>query len=215
MSRYINILDKYFKDEAQVRNELEIIQAKIIERTQTAYNNAWITKEAIRKAVSYDQICIEISDELSVLREYRKAFKEFLEMKSIISCKSCNQKIRIKKFDIEAIFKCPNCSIKLRLRILSNGQIEVTLLQESKRDKNHKDKNHKSSHATQSQDNCYEILGVEEGASFEEIKRAYKNRITKYHPDKVSHLGEEFKVLAENKTKEINNALSELEKIYN
>lgn len=205
MSKNINILDKSFKDETEVRNELEIIQAKI-----EAYNNAWITKEAIRKAVSYDQICIEISDELSVLKKYRKAFREFLEEKVIVSCKSCNQKIRIKKFENEAIFRCPNCFLKLRLQILSNGQIEVTLIQES-----NSDKNHKSSNATQSQDNFYEILGVVEGVSFEEIKKAYKKLIIKYHPDKVSHLGEEFKILAENKTKEINNAFSKLKKIFN
>ncbi|SBT33940.1 DnaJ protein, putative [Plasmodium ovale wallikeri] len=39
----------------------------------------------------------------------------------------------------------------------------------------------------------YEILGVEVGATVEEIKRSYKRIILQYHPDKNSHLEEEEK----------------------
>lgn len=51
-----------------------------------------------------------------------------------------------------------------------------------------------------------EILGIKTGASQDEIKKAYHQLAQKYHPDKVSHLAEEFKVIAENKMKEINAA---------
>lgn len=50
------------------------------------------------------------------------------------------------------------------------------------------------------------ILGVRMGASQDEIRRAYLELVKKYHPDKVSHLADEFKVIAENKMKEINAA---------
>lgn len=52
----------------------------------------------------------------------------------------------------------------------------------------------------------YETLGVSRGASFEEVKRAYRTLSMQYHPDKVSHLGEEFKRVAEEKMKDINAA---------
>ncbi len=38
----------------------------------------------------------------------------------------------------------------------------------------------------------------------ETIKKAYRTLSMKYHPDKVGHLGEEFRRVAEEKMKEIN-----------
>ncbi|MBH38167.1 hypothetical protein CL658_03950 [bacterium] len=52
----------------------------------------------------------------------------------------------------------------------------------------------------------YDILGLKENASTEDIKKAYKNLCKQYHPDKVQHLGEEFKNFADKKIKEINKA---------
>ncbi len=56
----------------------------------------------------------------------------------------------------------------------------------------------------------HEVLGVPRGASVDEIKRAYRKLAAKYHPDKVDHLGDEFKVLAEERFKEIQDAYQEL-----
>jgi DnaJ like chaperone protein len=52
----------------------------------------------------------------------------------------------------------------------------------------------------------YATLGLEKGASKEEIKKAYRTLSMQYHPDKVRHLGDEFRGVAENKMKEINAA---------
>ena len=56
----------------------------------------------------------------------------------------------------------------------------------------------------------YEVLGLRRGATLEEVKKAYRELAGKYHPDKVSHLGDEFKVLAERRFKEINEAYQEI-----
>jgi len=59
------------------------------------------------------------------------------------------------------------------------------------------------------------ILELPENATNEMIKSAYKQRMMEYHPDKVNNLGKELQNLAENKTKEINEAYEFLKKIKN
>ncbi|NOX33330.1 MAG: DnaJ domain-containing protein [Deltaproteobacteria bacterium] len=58
----------------------------------------------------------------------------------------------------------------------------------------------------------YEVLGIKPDASKKEIQTAYRKAIKKYHPDKVSHLGEEFSNLANEKFLEIQNAYNILMK---
>lgn len=52
----------------------------------------------------------------------------------------------------------------------------------------------------------YVILEVAQSASRAEIERAYKVKISQYHPDKVAQMGIEIRELAEAKSKEINAA---------
>ena len=48
-------------------------------------------------------------------------------------------------------------------------------------------------------DNAYDILGIPKGSSKADVKKAYRTLSKKYHPDKVSHLGEEYKRIATEK----------------
>jgi DnaJ-class molecular chaperone len=57
------------------------------------------------------------------------------------------------------------------------------------------------------------VLRISESASMSEIKAAYRLRISEYHPDKVASMGEEIRVLAEKKSKEINLAYSAAAKL--
>ncbi|HVZ44047.1 MAG TPA: J domain-containing protein [Ramlibacter sp.] len=55
----------------------------------------------------------------------------------------------------------------------------------------------------------WEVLAIPPNASVDNIRQAYRIQVSKYHPDKVSHLGEEFKAIAERRAKEINAAYDE------
>lgn len=52
----------------------------------------------------------------------------------------------------------------------------------------------------------YDILEVKSNASPDQIRAAYRKKMTLYHPDKVASLGPEFSVIAERMTKSINEA---------
>jgi uncharacterized membrane protein YkvA (DUF1232 family) len=76
----------------------------------------------------------------------------------------------------------------------------------------HEDQKRAQTDKRSSKFNPYEVLGVQRGASIDDIKRAYRKLAAKYHPDKVDHLGDEFRVLAEQKFKDIQEAYQELVK---
>lgn len=58
----------------------------------------------------------------------------------------------------------------------------------------------------QDADAAYKILEVKPNASVDEIKKAYRKMAVKYHPDKVSHLGDDFQKAAKEKFQKVNQA---------
>ena len=59
--------------------------------------------------------------------------------------------------------------------------------------------------------NAYKILEIDDSASVDEIKKAYRRMAKKFHPDKVEHLGEAHKKGAEAKFKEVLSAYEKLQ----
>jgi len=59
---------------------------------------------------------------------------------------------------------------------------------------------------------AYEMLGIERSATEEETKKAYRQMALKYHPDKVTHLGEDIRKSAEEKFKKIQQAYETIKK---
>ncbi|MBN2173563.1 MAG: TerB family tellurite resistance protein [Bacteroidales bacterium] len=59
---------------------------------------------------------------------------------------------------------------------------------------------------------AYKILETTPDANEDELKKAYRKMATKYHPDKVSHLGEEFQKAAKEKFQEVQAAYEQIKK---
>lgn len=58
----------------------------------------------------------------------------------------------------------------------------------------------------------YKILEIEPSASDEDLKKAYRRMAMKYHPDKVSHLGDDFQKAANEKFQMVNKAYENIKK---
>jgi curved DNA-binding protein CbpA len=54
--------------------------------------------------------------------------------------------------------------------------------------------------------NHYALLDIPPTAPADEVKRAFRAQIAKYHPDKVQHLGQEFQAMAANRAAELTEA---------
>jgi len=61
---------------------------------------------------------------------------------------------------------------------------------------------------------AYKILQLDENASMEEIKNSFRKLSKLYHPDKVEHLGDEFKQEASKNFQNILNAYELIKKAY-
>ncbi|NQU54930.1 MAG: TerB family tellurite resistance protein [Bacteroidetes bacterium] len=58
----------------------------------------------------------------------------------------------------------------------------------------------------------YKILEIERSATDDELKKAYRRMAMKFHPDKVSHLGEDFQNAAKEKFQKVNQAYESIKK---
>jgi DnaJ like chaperone protein len=61
----------------------------------------------------------------------------------------------------------------------------------------------------------YKILEISPDASDEEVKKAYRKMALKYHPDRVTHLGDDVQKAANSKFQELNAAYNEIKKQRN
>jgi DnaJ like chaperone protein len=64
-------------------------------------------------------------------------------------------------------------------------------------------------------DSSYKILEIEPSSTNDEVKKAYRRMAMKYHPDKVSHLGDDFRKTADEKFKKVNEAYDKIKKERN
>jgi DnaJ like chaperone protein len=58
----------------------------------------------------------------------------------------------------------------------------------------------------------YEVLEIEPSATDDEIKKAYRKMAVKYHPDKVSYLGDDVQKSANEKFQKVNEAYEKIKK---
>ena len=58
----------------------------------------------------------------------------------------------------------------------------------------------------------YKILEITKNATNEEVKKAYRKMAVKFHPDKVSHMGDDYKESAKQKFQKMKDAYEKIKK---
>lgn len=61
-------------------------------------------------------------------------------------------------------------------------------------------------------DGDYKILEIAKNATDDEVKKAYRKMAVKYHPDKVAHMGDEYKESAKQKFQKVQDAYENIKK---
>jgi DnaJ like chaperone protein len=70
----------------------------------------------------------------------------------------------------------------------------------------------KAMFVSETAESAYAILEVERTATDDEVKKAYRRMAVRYHPDKVSHLGEEHQQMAKEKFQRLTEAYEQVRK---
>lgn len=108
----------------------------------------------------------------------------------VVACPACTRKLRLQPPLESREFKCPGCGCRFEAsQEPSSSQPDLYVVFDP------------SGLAP-----YFEILGVRHGVSEEELRSAYRRCVSEYHPDKVASLGVELRALAEEKTKQFNEA---------
>ena len=80
--------------------------------------------------------------------------------------------------------------------------------QRSRREKDPTDDAQSSSKSSQGESDFEQVLGLSGDFTFSQVQKQYRELVQQYHPDKVAHLGESLRKVAEQETKRLNEAYS-------
>ena len=116
----------------------------------------------------------------------------------IIQCANCQTKIRVAFPPPAGVGKCPLCRHRFVLKADEFGNLTVYSQGIASRDGDLKE--------IVTSEEAFRVLGIEESPDQHTIRKAYKEKMSRYHPDKVSQLGIEIRELADQKSKQINKA---------
>lgn len=112
---------------------------------------------------------------------------------NLVACLYCDQAIKVPNILPSSKIRCESCTqhIFVTKDRFGNRQVQK---------KGSGDYNDKDIRITSSSD-AFEILGIKRSSESNEITKAYREKIARYHPDKLLHLGDEFQDIADYKTK--------------
>lgn len=118
-----------------------------------------------------------------------------------LKCPSCSSLIRFDLPITNSLGKCGGCKAPFIIKGDNQGNIWLEGQQATSQPRPNQDVIE-----------ALALLGLDENPTKEQIKSAYRRKISEYHPDKVHALGDKLKNLAAEESKKINLAVETLKK---
>lgn len=120
-----------------------------------------------------------------------------------LPCPTCQVKLRLNLPINNSNGRCGKCKAKFVIKSDNTGGIWLEAIYEQ--DSQSSNKN--SSSSTLEIADALSLLGLQQGATKNEIKIAYRKKVSEYHPDKVQGLGEKIQKIALEETQKLNKAV--------
>ncbi|MCB4796118.1 J domain-containing protein [Pseudomonas sp. NP21570] len=136
---------------------------------------------------------------------------------------SRNEKIHEQDKGYFVTFPCPTCRVKIRLNLPINnsngrcGKCKANFVikgddtggiwLEAIHEQDSQSSNSNPSSGSREIADALSLLGLQWGATKNEIKNAYRKKVSEYHPDKVQGLGDKIKKIALEETQNLNKAV--------
>ena len=132
------------------------------------------------------------------------------------TCFRCSGSLRIRLSHSEVAYRCPKCRAEFRVTKASESPLVFVVVPDMSRftSKASDTSTRRKREIPREVLAALSAFGLEEAATFEQVRSAYRELVKGYHPDKVAHLGSDLRRVAEAKTKEINSAYRILEIFY-
>jgi hypothetical protein len=112
-------------------------------------------------------------------------------------CDKCGEELCATDFFIGQLKPCRRCGHAMMVPPIST---------QSRKDRESRQRPHEPPRQLRDEQFYAAVLELRLGATSEDVKRAYKDQLMRYHPDRVEHLGWEFQEIANQKTKLITEA---------
>lgn len=181
--------------------------------------------------ISYSTSCSELFTHINICNECTKKYKKISNSKFLfIFARNPSKKLLKQKYGYRLGIQFPFESWNISKQSDTYSEFDETSYKEFKETSyDKKESQNTNAHniedyqeiddsnlSESEKDKIYaSLFGLKGKITKSELKQIYKKLIGLYHPDKVSHLGKEFQIFAEKKTKDINKAYSYFKKKYN
>ena len=202
--------------ERSQRERLERMQREQQERMQREQHER-AQREQQESAQREQQESAQREQQERVQREQQeRAQREREQNRGVaFNCVDCGTTIRLRLLESQAVQRCPSCKTEYKT-IRADGEPLVFLVIPKSR--NHAESSDtppkRRRHFPPEVRAALTTFGLGEEAVFDDVRRAYREHVKQYHPDKVGHLGAEIRNLADMKTKEFNSSYQILERFY-